>query len=106
MSCIINAKGRKSEISKQLTEAVSNDAIREAMQQEVAQYMTRPDVSKITNKAIASDETKLAIEYVFEIGDTTNGAIYFHSGRSRWHERATKIERTVTDQWHKFYKLR
>ena len=58
------------------------------------------------NKAIASDETKLAIEYVFEIGDTTNGAIYFHSGRSRWHERATKIERTVTDQWHKFYKLR
>ena len=55
MSCIINAKGRKSEISKQLTEAVSNDAIREAMQQEVAQYMTRPDVSKITDKAIASD---------------------------------------------------
>ena len=52
------------------------------------------------------DDTRLAVEYVFEIGDTTNGAIYFHSGRSRWHEHCSKIERTVTDQWHRFYKLK
>lgn len=55
MSCIINAKGRKSQISKQLDDAIKNDSIRESVQQEIAQYMTRPEVLEITNKAALSD---------------------------------------------------
>ena len=57
-------------------------------------------------KAIASEDSKLALEYVYEIGDTTNGAIYFHSGRSKWHETASKIQFTMKDNWHKFYRLK
>ena len=57
-------------------------------------------------KVTVDDETRLAVEYVFEIGDTTNGAIYFHSGRSRWHEHCDKIELVKVDQWHKFYRLK
>ncbi len=55
-------------------------------------------------KANVTEDTILAIEYVFMIGDTTNGATYFHSGRSLWHER--NLHFIFSDGKHKFYKVK
>lgn len=45
-----------------------------------------------------------AIEYAFTIGDTTNGATYFHSGKSKWHE--NNLHFIFDDGKHKFYKVK
>ena len=45
-----------------------------------------------------------AIEYAFTIGDTTNGATYFHSGKSKWHE--NNLHFIFDDGKHKFYNVK
>lgn len=50
-----------------------------------------------------TQETLDAIDYSFIIKDTTNGATYFHSGKSNWHK--NNLEYIFTDDvGHKFYK--
>lgn len=51
-----------------------------------------------------TEDTKLAIEYAYEIEDTVYGATYFHSGRSSWHEDYLKF--VTKDKWHKFYTVK
>jgi len=56
-------------------------------------------------KVKVKEDTILAIEYAFSIEDTTQGATYFHSGSSRWHEDSLDFIFEDVDG-HKFYKLR
>lgn len=55
-------------------------------------------------RVIVDNDTVEAIEYAFMIEDTTNGATYFHSGRSLWHER--NLHFIFSDGKHKFYKVK
>ena len=55
-------------------------------------------------KVTVDKNTVEAIEYAFMIGDTTNGATYFHSGKSKWHE--NNLHFIFDDGKHKFYKVR
>ena len=47
----------------------------------------------------------LQLNMPFSIEDTTQGATYFHSGSSRWHEDSLDFIFEDVDG-HKFYKLR
>lgn len=50
-----------------------------------------------------SKDTKLAIEYVWLFGDTTNGCTYFRSGKDTGKFHST-LDRQFNDGYHTFYK--
>lgn len=52
-------------------------------------------------KVRVSDDSRLALEFAYQIGDVTNGATYFHSGKSKWHK--NNLNFIFEDSWHKFY---
>lgn len=54
-------------------------------------------------KVEVSDETIAACEFVFQFGDTTNGALFFEAGYSNIHDSYAKYIFT-DDATHKFYK--
>ena len=59
------------------------------------------------HKVEVSESTRLAIDYVFLIGDTTNGCTYFRSGKTRtWHDKTKTLEFVVDDGKHNLYKLK
>lgn len=67
-------------------------------------YQFETYAKKRYNKVTVTNDTKLAIEYAYEIEDTVNGATYFHSGVSYWHQNSLKL--VAKDQWHKFYTIK
>lgn len=48
------------------------------------------------------EDTILAVEFAFQMPDTTDGALYFHSGKSLWHK--NNLEFIFDDGKHKFYR--
>lgn len=71
------------------------------------EILTKKQFSTISNgrykKVIVSDETIAACEFVFQFGDTTNGALFFESGNNNIHDAyATYMFKDAAG--HKFYK--
>lgn len=60
-----------------------------------------PVLTKIYKNKIPTQSTIYAIEYAYMIEDTTNGALYFHSGKSSWHK--NNLNFIFDDGKHKFY---
>lgn len=53
-------------------------------------------------KVIISEDSRLALEYAFQIGDISEGATYFHSAVSKWHK--NNLHFIKFDGWHYLYK--
>lgn len=55
-------------------------------------------------KVKVSDDSRLALEFAYQIGDVTGNATYFHSGKSKWHKNNLKF--ISNDGFHSFYKVK
>lgn len=76
----------------------------EKFENELLEILTEDQFETIRNgrykKVAISEDTILAVEYVFQIEDTTNGCLFFDSNN------ALKYEFVFNDMAHNFYKLR
>ena len=69
--------------------------------EDIEEVITRPRQFVYGRKELTED-TILAVQYAYEIEDTTNGALYFHSGKKR--ETFNKAKYIFTDDaGHNFY---
>lgn len=60
--------------------------------------------NNMINEIVVNEDTILAIEYVWLVGDTASGATYFHANttESEWHKNCLNF--VLKDNYHTFYK--
>lgn len=65
-------------------------------------YQFTPFATEAYKKFRATEETKMAVEFAFQIADTVQGSTYYCSGKSKWHEK--NLEFVFNDGKHNFYR--